>query len=99
MLWRNWPLTFPWCQKVGGHFRASGTEGREMAVMEKRQSKANCSGFCPCQIRTYDERVPNPARASIAAGTPVFSTFLYQSRPKLFRPSIPSSAHGIHGGP
>ena len=25
--------------------------------------------------------------------------FLYQSRPKLFRPLIPSSAHGIDGGP
>ena len=27
------------------------------------------------------------------------STFLYQSRPQLFRPSIPSSARGIDGGP
>ncbi len=27
------------------------------------------------------------------------SVFLYQSRPKLFRPLIPSSARGINGGP
>jgi hypothetical protein len=38
-------------------------------------------------------------RKLMAAGTPVFSTFLYQSRPKPFRPLILSSAHGIDDGP
>ena len=35
----------------------------------------------------------------MATRTPVFSTFLYQSRPKLFRALILSSARGIDGGP
>src|SRR5208337_1458984 len=34
-------------------------------------------------------------RALLAAGTPVFSTNLYQSWPRLFRPLIPRSACGI----
>src|SRR5208282_5579895 len=49
-------------------------------------------GVCHCQIRTYHERVGNPAWALMAAGTPAFSTFLYQSRPQLFRPLIPLGA-------
>ena len=42
---------------------------------------------------------PSVLRALLATGTPVFSTFLYQSRLELFGPSIPSSARGIDGGP
>jgi hypothetical protein len=63
----------------GGERVASGTEGREMAVMEKRQNKANCSGVCHCQIRIYDEIARSLTRAMAAGGTSEISTFLYQT--------------------
>src|SRR5208282_388785 len=42
--------------------------------MEKCQNKAGCSGFCCCQIRTYDERAGSPTRALMAAETSGTST-------------------------
>ena len=63
----------------GGERVASGTEGGDMELIEERQNKANCLGVCHYQIRTYDERVWNPARALAAAETPGISTFLYQT--------------------
>jgi len=52
-------------------------------------------------VKAYvaNSTAPSVLRALLAAGTPVFSTNLYQSRPKLFRPLIPSSARGSDGGP
>src|SRR5271157_610335 len=50
-----------------------------------------------------DRKLPAPTpilfRALMAAGTPVFSTFLHQSRLELLTPLIPSSARGIDGQP
>src|SRR5271166_2585045 len=50
-------------------------------------------------VFVVNSTAPSVFRALLAAGTPVFSTNLYQSRPQLFRPLIPSSARGIDGGP
>jgi hypothetical protein len=77
----GWPLPLRWSRrKAGSEWRvASGTEGREMELIEKRQNKANCSGVYHCQIRTYDERARNPARALAAAETPEISTFSYRT--------------------
>ncbi len=50
-------------------------------------------------VFVVNSTAPSVLRALLAAGTPVFSTNLYQSRPKLFRPLIPRSARGIDGGP
>jgi len=47
--------------------------------MEKCQNKAGCSGFCCCQIRTYNERAGNPTRALMAAETSGTTTFDYQT--------------------
>ena len=58
----------------GGGRVASGTEGGDMELIEKRQNKADCFGVCHYQIRTYDERARNPARALAAAETPEMST-------------------------
>src|SRR5208283_888320 len=65
---------------ASGEWRvASGTEGREMELIEKRQNKAYCSGVCPCQIRTYDEIARGPTRAMAAGGTSEISTFIYRT--------------------
>jgi hypothetical protein len=49
-------------------------------------------------VFVVNSTAPSVLRALLAAGTPLFSTFLYQSRLKLFRPLIPGSARGIDGG-
>ena len=77
------PLTVPWRYKVGGLFRVLPRQwnrlDRHGTDIEASQNKANCSGICHYQIRTYDERVRSPTRALMAAGTPEISTFLYQT--------------------
>jgi len=84
-LGRNGPTAFPLCHKANGplprYLRASEpVDPRERAGrMEKCQNKAGCSGFCCCQIRTYDERAGSPTRALMAAETSETTTFDYQT--------------------
>ncbi len=85
------PTTFPWRQKVGGP-SASGN----LRLGHRAPGRGGRRASIPLKALP---RLLSTLGTFCLFELRVFQTFLDKLHPQLFRPSIPSSARSIEGGP